>query len=120
MSPIHKLFHAVRSSILPNLYKTQSFTFYIPSPPPRKVGYREKEFDKLFYSFINSGYQILDFKTQTNQGQHHSGMWVIFIVRSTNSSSSELEFQDELDGFDFEKEEQIEGLYQIDDNNEFP
>jgi hypothetical protein len=119
MSPIHKLFHAIRSTVQPNLYKTQSFTFYIPSPPARKVGYREKEFDKIFYTFINSGYQILDFKTQTNSGQQHSGMWVIFIVRSTNSQAAKLNLQDELDGLDFE-EEQIEGLYQINDNNEFP
>ena len=119
MSPFHKIFHAIRSSIFPNFYKTQSFTFYIPSPPPRKVGYREKEFDKLFYNFINSGYQILDFKTQTNTGQQHSGMWVIFIVRSTNSTAAQLNLQDEVEGLTLH-EQQVEGLYQLDDNNEFP
>ena len=31
-------------------YQIQSFTFFIPSPPARATGYREKQFDKLFLS----------------------------------------------------------------------
>jgi hypothetical protein len=118
MSPFHKIYHSVRRLFFPKYYKIQSFTFYVPSPPPRKVGYREKEFDKIFYSFINNGYEILEFKTQTNSNQAHSGMWLIFIVRSTNSASSKLNLEEEFGNYDYE-EEPIEGLYQIDDSNDF-
>ncbi len=119
MSPFNKIYHSIRRVFRPNLYKIQSFTFYIPSPPPRKVGYREKEFDKLFYNFINHGYEILNFKTQNNSGTSHSGMWVIFIVRSTTGSTAALDLDDDIElGDDYEKEV-IEGLYQINDNNDF-
>ena len=118
MGPIQKLIHSFKRILFPNSYKIQSFTFYVPSPPPRKAGYREKEFDKIFYSFINKGYEIVDFKTQTNSAQAHSGMWLIFIVRSTNTESSKLNLEEELEDYEYEQET-IEGLYQIDDNNDF-
>jgi len=114
MGPIQNLYHSIRRVLFPNHYKVQSFTFYIPSPPVRKVGYREKEFDKIFYSFINQGFQILDFKTQTNSNESHSGMWLIFIVCSLNSTSAKLQLDEELEGL-LGDEDEIEGLYQIND-----
>ncbi|OUR94863.1 hypothetical protein A9Q84_17295 [Halobacteriovorax marinus] len=114
MGPIQKLYHSLRRIFFPNHYKIQSFTFYIPSPPVRKVGYREKEFDKIFYSFINQGFQILEFKTQANSNESYSGMWLIFIVCSLNSDTAELNLDDELKSL-LENEEEIEGLYQIND-----
>jgi hypothetical protein len=114
MSPFQKLYHSVKRLFFPNHYKIQSFTFYIPSPPMRKVGYREKEFDKIFYSFINQGFHILDFKTQTNSNESQSGMWLVFIVYSLNSKSSKLRLDEELDSL-LSEEDEIEGLYQIHD-----
>lgn len=100
-------------------YKIQTFTYFIPSPPSRKSGYREKQFDKVFYEFINRGYRVLDTKTQVSTGADSSGMWVLFTVQATNPEAEALD----LDSFfidqvvtelpEMEKEEQIEGLYQI-------
>lgn len=98
-------------------YKIQSFTFYIPSPPARSSGYREKQFDKLFYEFINKGYRILEFKTQASTGEKQSGMWVIFVVQALNKEAESLNL-DEFFLDSINKTTQstgIEGLYYIDD-----
>jgi hypothetical protein len=82
-------------------FRTQSFTYYVPGPPTRKAGYREKQFDKVFYQFINQGFEILDFKTQQHHSKEQSGMWVILIVRALNKTSDELSldafFNDQFD-----------------------
>ncbi len=84
-----------------NEYKIQSFTFYIPSPPERKLGYREKQFDKVFYHFINRGYKIISTHFVPNNNPTHSGMWIICIVQATNAEASVLDldayFHDQLD-----------------------
>jgi hypothetical protein len=72
------------------VYKIQSFTFFIPSPPPRPSGYREKQFDKIFYEFINRGYDILNFTTQASTGEKQSGMWLVFIVQAKNKEAEAL------------------------------
>ncbi len=100
-------------------YKMQSFTFYIPAPPGRLSGYREKNFDKLFYEFINRGYKIINFTTQAcSSGEKQSGMWVICIVQATNEEAEKLNlediFLDQLKNKSQVKEE-VEGLYYIDD-----
>jgi hypothetical protein len=99
-------------------FRIQTFTYYIPSPPPRKTGYREKQFDKVFYEFINIGYRILSTKTQSNVGGDSSGMWIIFTVQATNREAEALDldsfFNDQvLPGLDVQEDETIEGLYQI-------
>jgi hypothetical protein len=101
-----------------NDYKMQSFTFFIPSPPGRASGYREKQFDKLFYEFINRGYKIINFTTQASSGEKHSGMWIICLVQATNAEAEKLNlediFMDQVKGKQQIKEE-VEGLYYIDD-----
>lgn len=100
-------------------YKMQSFTFFLPAPPPRATGYREKNFDKLFFEFINRGYKIINFTTQaTTSGEKHSGMWIVCLVQATNPEAEKLNlddmFMDQLKNKTQVKEE-IEGLYYIDD-----
>lgn len=101
-----------------NNFKIQSFTFFIPSPPPRSTGYREKQFDKLFYEFINLGYKILNFETQTCNGEKQSGMWVIFIVQATTKEAEALNLNEVLNESLKSKsavKETIDGFYYIDD-----
>lgn len=106
---------------LKNNFKIQSFTFFIPSPPPRSTGYREKQFDKLFYDFINKGYEILSVNTQASTGEKQSGMWVLFVVRATNAEAEKLNldelFHDSIKSKSAVKES-IEGLYYIDDRTQ--
>jgi hypothetical protein len=100
-------------------YKIQSFTFFIPSPPPRTTGYREKQFDKLFYEFINLGYEILSFNTQACTSANQSGMWVICVVRALNEKANNLSlndfFQDKNLNINNNSQE-IDGLYYIKDH----
>ena len=102
-------------------YKIQSFTYYIPSPPARSSGYREKQFDKLFYEFINRGYRIIDFKTEASNGDKQSGMWLIFIVQAQNAKAELLNLEEVLNNSIKSKEnvkESIEGFYYIDDRSQ--
>ncbi|MBT7610484.1 MAG: hypothetical protein HN576_12060 [Bacteriovoracaceae bacterium] len=76
-------------------FRIQTFTYFIPAPSPRKTGYREKRFDKLFYKLINLGYEIIDFKTQQcSNRQETSGMWLIFVLRAKNAKAEELNFDE--------------------------
>lgn len=100
-------------------FKMQTFTFFIPSPPARSSGYREKQFDKLFYEFINRGYKIINFTTQASSaGEKHSGMWIICLVQATNAEAEKLNLEDimveKLKNASQVKEE-VDGLYYIDD-----
>lgn len=99
-----------------NKYKVQSFTFYIPSPPPRTTGYREKQFDKLFYEFINKGFEVISINTESSSGTKQSGMWVICLVRAKNEEASKLNLDDLASEIEAEP---IDGLYYIEnDKNE--
>lgn len=105
---------------LKNNYKIQSFTYFIPSPPPRSSGYREKQFDKVFYEFINRGYRILNFSTQASNGEKHSGMWVILIVQATHAKAEALNLDELMNESLISKAQDsgkaaIDGLYYIDD-----
>ncbi len=102
----------------------QSFTFYIPSPPERKTGYREKQFDTLFYKFINMGFKIEQFKTVPNSNPNHSGMWIVCVLRATTPAAENLDlssfFNDEYkpDGHNLETTEtdyRHEGIFIIND-----
>ena len=61
----HKITDLFRRLIPSQKGKIQTFTYYVPAPPPRKSGYREKDFDKLCFHFINRGFNILEIKTLT-------------------------------------------------------
>ncbi len=117
---IHRLLFFLKSLITAEKdYKMQTFTFFLPSPPARSTGYREKQFDKLFYEFINRGYKIINFTTQlSSTGEKHSGMWIICLVKATNAEAEKLNleeiFTDQHNGKRDIKPE-IEGLYYIDD-----
>jgi hypothetical protein len=118
---IYQIFCKIHKLIWPGLYKVQTFTYFIPSPPQRKTGYREKEFDTILYNFINRGYDILDFNTQASSNNGQSGMWAIITVRANKLNASNLNLND--DYFNTEEDsittnETVEGLYQIESENE--
>ncbi|GAB4416978.1 MAG: hypothetical protein OHK0056_25600 [Bacteriovoracaceae bacterium] len=118
MSTISKLkqFFGLKTS------KIQTFTYYIPAPPERKFGYREKQFDKVFYEFINRGYKILDTKMTPHSGVNSSGMWVMFVVESTHPKAESLDLQ--FDSFMDDilpttENQEVEGLYYIKNDEDF-
>ncbi|OFZ25846.1 MAG: hypothetical protein A2381_11195 [Bdellovibrionales bacterium RIFOXYB1_FULL_37_110] len=70
----------------------QTFTYFIPAPPERKTGYREKQFDKIVFELLNNkGYEIISIHTQNCHQQ--SGMWVILELQTLNSNAqADLDF----------------------------
>lgn len=61
-------------------YKKRTFTFYIPSPPSRRSGYQEKEFDSVIEYITSLGFDLIDFKMEAHSNETSSGMWVICIL----------------------------------------
>lgn len=98
----------IEKGLIKNPYKIQSFTFYIPAPPERNSGYREKQFDQTFYEFINHGFKIISTHTQSHVGANHSGMWFICIAQPLSEEASNLNLSDISDQI-----EKTEGLYHL-------
>lgn len=74
-----------KSGINGNLIKT--FTYFIPAPPSRKTGYREKEFDKIINGILTSGFELKELQTQTVP----TGMYVIALLKAKNKKAFELD-----------------------------
>jgi hypothetical protein len=70
---------------------TRSFTYFLPSPPTRKQGFQEKEFDQVFRFLIDSGYSLIDFKMQSVQSHETSGVWLCCILGTNNKGLADKE-----------------------------
>lgn len=55
----------------------KTFTYFIPAPPNRKNGYREKEFDKIMQGIFQSGFELVEIQTQGME----TGMFILAILR---------------------------------------
>lgn len=94
-------------------FPIQTFTYYIPGPPERKTGYRETQFDRDFYSFINKGYKIISVNLVPHQSQKQSGMWYVATVQALNADAAKLDLESTFNVFQNEK---IEIEYEINPN----
>lgn len=71
-----------------------SFTYFIPAPPQRNSGYREREFDKIMQGILNSGFEIEEFRTESVQ-LPQSGIFIVAILKS--KSKKVLKLDENLD-----------------------
>lgn len=69
----------------------KTFTYFIPAPPHRKTGYREKEFDKIMQGFLQSGFELIDMKVQAVE----TGLFVVALLKATSKKVAKLD--EELD-----------------------
>ncbi len=60
--------------------KLRSFTYFIPAPPSRKIGYREKELDTIINHILNNGFSIKKMQTTTISNEKMSGVWVFLLL----------------------------------------
>jgi hypothetical protein len=85
-----------------------TFTWYIPAPPERKNGYREKEFDKAMKRFLRSGFEVVSLHTVPHHSQNGGGCWVIVLARALThealSSPVDEEDEDKNVEWDFQEE----------------
>lgn len=57
----------------------KTFTYFIPAPPKRKTGFREREFDKIMHGVLADGHDVIDWKMESVP----EGVYVVFILGST-------------------------------------
>jgi hypothetical protein len=72
-----------------NLIKT--FTFYIPAPPHRKTGYREREFDKIMQGILTSGFELIDLQIQAVGGSDNSGLFIVTTLKARDKKAWDLD-----------------------------
>lgn len=72
-------------------YRT-TFTYFIPSPPHRKSGYREIEFDKIMRGIQESGFEIESLKTESSS----NGIFVIALLKTANKKTFEIDQKQDL------------------------
>lgn len=69
----------------------QTFTYYIPAPPYRKSGYREREFDKIMAGISGSGFAIIDIQVQSVSTQESSGVFIIATIQPLTKKAKLLD-----------------------------
>lgn len=62
----------------------KTFTYYLPAPPARKTGYREREFDKIMQGILTSGFELHDLQIQSVGTGDHAGLFIVALLK-TNS-----------------------------------
>lgn len=70
-------------------YQSESFTYFIPAPPQRNTGYREKDFDTIFKTAMEHGISLKILKTNAI----NTGIWV-FSILSGKKEDFESFYQD--------------------------
>lgn len=108
---IHWLYAIIRL-FHPRLFPILTFSYYIPAPPKRTTGYREKEFDRQLFNFLQSGYQLISLQAQSNNSDSGAGMWVIATVRSIKPKKITFE---EVDLSTNKENSEVDGLYYIEE-----
>ena len=84
-------------------FEKKTFTFYIPAPPERSTGYREREFDQILHNYLNKGHRLLDIKCQPHG---EAGIWVICTVQPTKTETRK--FLSDFSCSDLESDKTIE------------
>lgn len=105
-------------SIFKKRYPTKLFTYFIPAPPRRQSGYREKQVDKIVNTLFAYGLNLDTIATESITSQECTGMWLILNLRPESYAAHKLDINtilDELDSYatDEEKIETVEGLYSL-------
>lgn len=67
-----------------------TFTYFIPAPPHRKSGYREREFDKIMQGILSSGFEIEELHTQSVQTPQ-SGLFILAVLKSKSKKVFKLD-----------------------------
>lgn len=79
---------SIRASRSGNKMKElKTFTYFIPAPPHRKNGYREKEFDKIMQGILQSGFELVDLQTQGVD----NGLFIVALLKVPSKKVAKLD-----------------------------
>lgn len=70
----------------------KTFTYFLPSPPQRKSGYREREFDKIIQGILASGFEIESLETQGTDG----GLYVLILLKTNSKKIFEMDIDQDI------------------------
>lgn len=87
MSLISRIWSAIRNN-KPEV--VQTFTYFIPAPPARKSGYREKNFDSLTNQLSEMGFEVIDIKTQALSAKEQPGLFIILKLIARTERAKNL------------------------------
>lgn len=85
----------------------KTFTYYVPSPPDRKTGYQEKEFDQITSYLLGKNFDIIDFKMQACANEKSSGVWILCLLGAKTKESAQMELDIDYGSIIFNKEKPI-------------
>lgn len=76
----------------------KSFSYFLPAPPKRQSGYQEKEFDRIIEHLSQSGFELLDMRTQAHSHGESAGVWIFCRLGALNeeaaSTAINIDYQD--------------------------
>lgn len=78
---------------LSSKFRPQTFTYFIPAPKQSKIGYREKNFDRITHELMSKGFEVIDIKTQAITHQNIAGLWIIIVLRPLNQAAAKLDLE---------------------------
>ena len=64
-----------------------TFTYFIPTPPRRKNGYREVEFDKIMRGLSESGFELESLQTESTD----NGIFIVALLKTQNKTIFKLD-----------------------------
>ncbi len=70
----------------------KTFTYFIPAPPQRKTGYREKEFDKIMHGILNSGFELVELHTNAVE----NGLFMVAVLKAPSKKVAMLDINFDL------------------------
>lgn len=98
-------------------YLAKSFTYYLPAPPKRKTGYREKQFDKIFNIILSHGFAVESVNTVAHTSSNGNGMWLHFLLRPLTQQAHQMDLDQLLASEESANLDAsiIEGIYPLND-----
>lgn len=79
----------MNNKVKQSVFRT-TFTYFIPAPPVRQSGYREREFDKIFQEILNAGFEIEELRTESVQTPQ-SGIFILAVLKTKNKKVFNLD-----------------------------
>jgi hypothetical protein len=70
----------------------KTFTYFLPSPPQRRSGYREIEFDKIMQGILSSGFEVENLQIQ-GAG---AGLFIMALLKTDSKKVFELDLNQDF------------------------